>query len=101
MMIRTIMSKTPNIEVTDADRERWRAVDAIVERIIGGCTEEEFSRLRCPVCSAPLSINVNPKLTAFFLRCTASSLHVGKTVETATAHDWWRSKVGGWYEDEE
>ena len=93
------MPETPNIEITDDDRERWRAVDAMVARLIAGCSEEELSRFRCPVCGAPMSIHVHPQLTAFFLRCNASSLHVGKTVETLTSQDWWRSKVGGWYVD--
>jgi len=93
------MSETPNTRVTDADQERWRKVDAMVEQLIAGCSEDEFSRFRCPVCGAGMSIHVHPHLTAFFLCCTSSSLHVGKTVETASAHDWWRSKVGGWYVD--
>src|SRR5688500_10267314 len=94
------MSQPSNIEITDADRERWRKIDPIFSRLLSGCGEKEFATLRCPVCDGGLQLSVHLKLRSFFVRCGASSLHLGKHGEIEHPPAWWHSRVfGGWYDD--
>lgn len=37
-----------------------RKIDAIFTRVLAGCSEEEFSALRCPTCGAGLLLSVPP-----------------------------------------
>ena len=86
-------------EITPEDEERFRAINAIVARLVDGCSEEEFSSLRCPVCTGPLALSVHPRLRAFSVRCSSSTLHFCRHEAIATAPAWWHSYVtGGWYE---
>ena len=92
------MDKKPHVEITPEDESRFRAIDAIFARLMTGCSEEEFRTLRCPVCGGALILHVNPKLHAFLVRCTTSSVHLGRHGEIAQAPEWWQSRVsGGWY----
>lgn len=72
---------------------------ALRDQIARGCSEEEFHKMRCPVCSASLSIHVHPSKTAFFLRCSKNSLHLGIHGETVVGYGWWDKFIsGGWYD---
>lgn len=88
------------IEITEADRERWRKNDAIFARLLAGCSEAEFASLQCPVCSGGLFLAVHPKLHTFFVGCSASAVHLGRHGEIEQAPVWWHSRVTrGWYDD--
>ena len=88
------------LEGTADDERRCLAIDAIFRLLLAGCSEEEFAAFRCPVCGGGLELNVHPDLRCFFVRCVASSVHLGKHGEIEQAPAWWQSRVsGGWYGD--
>ena len=84
-------------EYTPEDEERDRLVDQMVDRLLGGCTEEEFSEFKCPYCGSPLSIDVHPTGRLFFIGCSASTVHLARTVKAESQAEWWKKKISrGW-----
>lgn len=63
-----------------------------------GCSETQFSELRCPVCGGGLAFVVHPNGRRYFVRCEASNAHLSMHGETPTPPAWWASHVrsGGW-----
>lgn len=89
------------IELTAEDEKRFRDIDTIFLRLLGGCSEDEFMAIRCPVCGEALILRVHPSLHYFFVRCTSDSTHLGRTEEMDRPPAWWHSHVTtGWYGDE-
>jgi len=96
--VRSDQPNVPKYEITPEDQERFRKIDEIFRRLMEGCTEEEFTNLRCPVCGAALIFHVHPKLHSFFVRCAASNLHLSRHGNISEAPAWWHGRIGGgWY----
>jgi hypothetical protein len=90
----------PTYEVTAQDKERFRKNEEILRHLLEGCSEEEFTKLHCPVCGSALTLHVHPKLHTFTVSCSASTLHLMKHDRIAEAPAWWQSRIsGGWYDD--
>ena len=90
----------PRFEVTPQDEERFRKNDQILRRLLEGCSEEEFTKLRCPACGSVLTLHVHPNLRAFAVRCSVSSLHLMRHHEISKPPRWWNSRVGDdWLDD--
>lgn len=58
------------------------------------CTEEEFSRMRCPRCGQNLTLRVRPGRGQFFVRCSADSTHLAMHGETASPPEWFQKYLG-------
>jgi hypothetical protein len=87
-------------DISPQDEERLRKVDAIFRHLLGGCSEREFTKLRCPVCGSALTLHVHPNLHTFAVSCTASTLHFMRHDSISEAPIWWRTRIGGgWYDD--
>jgi len=84
---------TLEVTVTPDDERRWRANDAIIARLLGGCSEGEFASLRCPVCDGALSLSVHPRLHSFCVRCVSSTLHLCRHGTITEAPAWWHAHV--------
>ena len=85
-------------EITPADEERFRKNDEIFRRLLEGCTEEEFTKLGCPVCGSALILNVHPELHTFSVRCPVSAAHLMRHESISEAPAWWHGRMlGGWY----
>src|SRR5687768_7596299 len=80
-------------DLTPDNERRVLAIDAIIRLVLGGCSEDEFGTLRCPVCGGSLRLNVHPNLRAFCVSCTVSSLHLCRSEEIQQAPAWWHSRV--------
>lgn len=67
----------------------------IRETIASGCTEEEFKKMRCPRCGAPLVLCVHPRLRTFWVRCEWDTSHMSMTEESQsqTGPEWWKKYV--------
>jgi hypothetical protein len=88
---------TVEVTVTSDDEMRWRKNDAIIARLLSGCSEDEFALLRCPVCDGALSLSVHPRLHSFCVRCVSSTLHLCRHETVAAPPGWWHAHVsGGW-----
>ncbi|MCE9605848.1 MAG: hypothetical protein K8U03_13210 [Planctomycetia bacterium] len=73
-------------------------IDRIRERLIAGCSAEEFAEMRCPVCNSPLVINVHPNHRVFFVRCAVTAEHIGFHEESVAKPEWWKQCIrGAWY----
>ncbi|MEX2172456.1 MAG: hypothetical protein WD851_24255 [Pirellulales bacterium] len=78
--------------------DRFLAIESIRERLIEGCSEEEFATLYCPVCGAVLSINVHQNHSTFHVRCTRDGTHVSFHDRSDCKPAWWVAHMrGGWY----
>jgi hypothetical protein len=99
--------RTQAIVVTAEDEIRIRAkeihiraVDVIFDRLLAGCSEEEFMSLRCPVCGGGLHLNLHFRLHSFSVRCSGSVTHLFRHGTIKEAPAWWHSRVlGGWMDD--
>ncbi len=90
----------PRFEVTPQDEERFRKNDEILRRLLEGCSEEEFTKLRCPACGSVLTLHVHPNLRAFAVRCSVSTLHLMRHDKISKPPAWWNNRVGGeWLDD--
>jgi hypothetical protein len=70
----------------------------IKSKLASGCSEEEFSQMRCPKCGAALTLSVRPKANTFFVRCMVNSIHLAMTGEGSERPSWWDRYTGtGWY----
>ena len=78
------------------------AIDDIRNRLVGGCAAEEFVGMRCPVCDGGLGLFVHPRGQVIYVRCVASSVHMGFHAEGVVVPDWWADyRCGGWLSDAE
>lgn len=90
----------PNYAVTVQDEMRFKEIDKIVQRLLQGCSEDEFAQLRCPVCAQRLVLSVHPNLRSFCVRCAANTLHFIRHESVSRAPRWWQNKIsGGWFDD--
>jgi hypothetical protein len=80
--------------------EQSASIEDIRRQVVGGCSVEEFSSLRCPMCGAGLRVDLHPRPggSAFvFVACVASTEHMGFTDRAAVAPGWWSAhRSGGW-----
>ena len=85
-------------EITAADEAIFREIAVIRERLIGGCSAEEFGALVCPVCGASMTLNVAPNHRAFHARCATDSTHVSFHDSSDAGMEWWKAHMsGGWF----
>jgi hypothetical protein len=76
------------------------AIKSIVSSLASGCTQEEFSKFKCPVCGNDLSLSFHPKRDLFHLRCKQSSRHLSTHQEVEHWVDWWDKFItDGWYSE--
>jgi hypothetical protein len=88
-------------ERTPAEEEaRSRAITEIRDRLLAGCTAEEFAAMRCPVCGAVLNLSTLPRggtRAAIHVMCTSSLAHVAFHTGSPVAPEWWAEhRSGGW-----
>ena len=78
--------------------DTFAAIAAIRERLLSGCSAEEFAAMICPVCGATLYLNVHPNHSTFHVRCTIDSTHLSFHDTSNVKPAWWVSHMrGGWY----
>jgi len=70
----------------------------IKDALSKGCSESEFTEMRCPECGDELVFRAHPDGT-FFVRCRADSGHLSMHGENLNPPDWWRRFTSelGWY----
>ena len=87
-------------ENTPDDEARSRMIEEIRGRVLGGCSDEEFAALRCPVCGSGLTLDSHPRPSGaalVFVACSTSTVHVGFTDRAVVAPAWWAAhRSGGW-----
>lgn len=71
------------------DDARSRAIYDMVGRMLAGCDESEYMKMRCPVCGAPLELSMHPNKDGFSLFCTVSGVHMGATRGIQSPPEWW------------
>jgi hypothetical protein len=78
--------------------ERSVAIAVVRSALVSGCVKAEFLAMRCPVCGSPLKLAIHPTKMLFFVRCDASSIHLGITDRLRTRPSWMHEYVSeGWY----
>jgi hypothetical protein len=77
--------------------EQNAAIDSIRNKLIAGCSAQQFAEMTCPICNAQLNLFVHPNRALFFVRCVSSSQHLALHAEAAASPDWWAAhRSGGW-----
>lgn len=72
--------------------------ELIRQLLANGCSEDEYASIRCPVCQASTVLNVHPRDTVLYIRCTDDSTHLSMHVESTNRQNWWLDYVSeGWY----
>lgn len=75
-------------------------IDNIRRRVPGGCSDEGFAALKCPVCGSGSKLDCHPRpggSALVFVSCLASAAHVGFTDRASVAPAWWAAhRSGGW-----
>jgi hypothetical protein len=67
----------------------------VCQRLVDGCSEDEFANMRCPVCNGHLVLH--PRGRSFSIRCKTNALHLMKHGTTEKAPKWWAKWIsGGW-----
>ena len=63
-----------------------------------GCSEEEFSEMRCPKCGGGVLFVVHPNGRGYFIRCQTDNTHLAMSGENLTPPKWWERFIGnkGW-----
>lgn len=76
----------------------WDAIDKIREQLEGGCDEEVFLTLTCPVCSGDLEFKTHPKYPTFSLGCNEDPTHMHIQGNCEPRPEWWSKYVSNcWY----
>jgi hypothetical protein len=86
------------------DQSQWnklvKETNLIVDRLREGCSEDEFSKFRCPACGSLLLLAFHPKRHGFFLHCKQDSTHLAVHREVNHWVDWWGKFISeGWYSE--
>ncbi len=72
--------------------------EQILNALCSGCTEVDYSKMRCPRCGENLIFRVRQGGGQFFVRCSADSTHLAMHGESANPPEWFQSYLGaGWY----
>ena len=68
----------------------------IRDALAAGCSEKDFSEMRCPVCGDELRLAVDRMLEEFHVSCQSDSTHLSMHGEILSAPDWYTNKVTIW-----
>lgn len=72
----------------------------IKEKLMNGCSEDEFRAMRCPVCGKSLVLEVHPTRPMLIVRCTRRGLHIRWQIEPKMRPEWLDAYIGGlWVKD--
>lgn len=78
--------------------EQIGACLALRDRVAAGCSEPEFEVMRCPVCGAPVILNVHHNHSTFSVRCSRHWLDLMLHGTSDLKMHWWTKYMrGGWY----
>jgi hypothetical protein len=80
-----------NYGVADADEKQMKISDAILARLLGGCSETEFESFHCPICEGALKLTVQAELGWFWVSCPSNLLHFCRQHTLPDAPAWWYS----------
>ena len=73
-------------------------IQSMLGRLKAGCSEADFSELRCDKCGSALDIHLDPTESTFFLFCINDTAHLSFTEDIDNPPDWLkRRKTDGWY----
>ncbi len=71
--------------------------NVIREKLAGGCSEDEFKAMRCPMCGGPLLLMVHPTREKMSVRCHTAG-HTHMHIKANASPEWLSSYVGGaWF----
>ena len=82
--------------------EQDAAIKDIRDKMVAGCSVDQFSGMRCPVCGSGLELDVHPRGKMVFVRCVSDTTHVAFHAVARNAPTWWAAhRSGGWLSDAE
>jgi hypothetical protein len=88
------------VHVEPRSDDEQKAIAEIHKKVLAGCSAEEFTSLKCPVCGSKLRISTHPGCGAsalVFVACNVNTTHVAFTEASKFAPPWWEAhRSEGW-----